>query len=145
MGKTCKLIAMLGYIGYLPAPGTMGSIIALPFVYRLSFLNFHTQLILLIVLYYLSYQIISVALKSFVTSDPSEIILDECMGMFVTLFCIPYSLTTFCIGFLLFRIFDIFKPFGIVYIEKLPGAWGVLLDDFAAGLCAHLLLRIFFI
>jgi phosphatidylglycerophosphatase A len=143
--KITKLIATLGVIGYLPAPGTMGTVAALPLAYAFSFLNLQFQFAGLIVFCCFSYFVINGALKSFTTSDPSQIILDEVVGCLVTFFGISFSFIHFFTGFVLFRLFDIFKPLGIKQVEKLPGAWGVLLDDCVAGLFANLILRLFFL
>lgn len=136
-----KNCVTLGYIGYFPAPGTMGTLAALPLAYGLSWLSVWLQAAALILLICVSYYIIDKVLPSFSCTDPSEIILDEVIGILVTFVGISYSPVNFCIGFIAFRFFDILKPCGIQYLEKIPGAWGILLDDIAAGLCAHFILR----
>ena len=140
-----KSIATLGFFGYLPAPGTMGTIVTLPLAYGLSFLTLPHQAAVILIASCVSYFVIKGALQSFTTSDPSQIILDELIGTLVTFYGIQYNPTNFVVGFILFRLFDIFKPLGIKYLEKLPGAWGVLLDDVAAGVFANLILRLFFV
>ena len=74
--------------------------------------------------------------------DSSRIVLDEVAGMCCTLLFIPHTLLYAGCGLVLFRFFDIVKPFYIREAEKLPGGWGVMLDDLAAGICASLLLQI---
>ena len=91
----------------------------------------------------LSFFVIQRALTFFKIVDPSQIILDEVVGCFLTFVGLAFSWQSLLAGFLLFRLFDIFKPFGIKRLEQLPGAWGVLLDDCAAGLLANIILRIF--
>ncbi|MBV8660528.1 MAG: phosphatidylglycerophosphatase A [Candidatus Dependentiae bacterium] len=145
MDKILKSIATLGFIGYFPAPGTMGTLVALPCAYGLSCMGLYEQVAIIATLFCISYFVIQVALKNFHVSDPSQIILDEVIGTLVTFYGIVYSPTVFFIGFVLFRLFDIFKPFGIRYLEKVPGSLGVLIDDIAAGICANLLLRYFFL
>lgn len=145
MEKMLKSCATLGCAGYLYAPGTMGTIVALPLAYGLSLLALPLQIIMHIILFVVSYYIIRGALQCFKTSDPSQIILDEVIGCCVTFFCISYSPINFFVGFLLFRFFDIFKPFGIKRLENIPGALGVLLDDVVAGVLANLLLRFLFL
>lgn len=144
MDKILKSIATLGFIGYFPAPGTMGTLVALPLAYGLSCASLHQQAAIIAILFGVSYFVIRAALKNFHVSDPSQIILDELIGTLVTFFGITYSPAAFFLGFVLFRLFDIFKPFGIRYLEKMPGAFGILIDDVAAGVCANLLLRYFF-
>ena len=87
-----------------------------------------------------SFFIIQQALTFFKVADPSYIILDEVIGCLITFIGIPVCGLSLFAGFLLFRMFDILKPFGIQRVEKLPGAWGVLLDDCVAGLFANILL-----
>ena len=83
------------------------------------------------------------ALKGQKETDPSWIVIDEVLGMLVTYSFIPLRWPFLLLGFCLFRFFDITKLFPINRLERLPGAWGVLLDDVGAGLYANLLLQIF--
>ena len=66
--------------------------------------------------------------------DPSEVVIDEAVGMGISLFMLPYSFGLYLLAFVLFRIFDIFKPSFIYQIQELPGGWGIMLDDVLAGL-----------
>ena len=76
--------------------------------------------------------------------DPSEVVIDEVAGILWTFFLLPLSWLTLCVGFILFRIFDIFKPFPIRTLERrLRGGIGIVLDDLLAGIYANLCLRIF--
>ncbi len=74
--------------------------------------------------------------------DPQEVVIDEVVGMAVTLALVPLDLKTIGLGFLLFRIFDVAKPFPVRRFEKLPGGWGIVMDDVMAGIYANLCLRI---
>jgi phosphatidylglycerophosphatase A len=145
INKIIVSIATLGSLGYLPAPGTMGTVFTLPFIAVFSQWTMSGQAQCMGILFLCSYFVIKKALPFFATSDPSQIILDEVVGCVVTFFAIPFSLTAVITGFVLFRQFDIFKPLGIKYVEKLPGAWGILLDDVVAGLCANIILRYLFL
>ena len=140
--KLCKFIATLGLVGYLPAPGTMGTLVTLPLVYLLSSLFILDQCILILLFTCVSYFIIKNALPYFSSSDPSHIILDEVIGCLITFIGINFYWQSLLAGFLLFRLFDIVKPFGIKRVEKISGAWGVLLDDCSAGLLANIVLYI---
>lgn len=142
MKFVCKQLATCGFCGYLPASGTVGSLVALPFIYWLSFLPCAWQVTSIIVLVIISLVIIGNAITSFKKPDPSQIVLDEFVGMTITLIGFSYSYQVYLTGFMLFRFFDILKPLGIKKIETLPGAWGIVLDDCAAGLLARLLLRL---
>jgi phosphatidylglycerophosphatase A len=74
--------------------------------------------------------------------DPSEIVLDEVAGCLITFCTLPLTPMTIIIGFILFRFFDIVKPFFIKQCENLPGAFGIIADDIAAGVIAHGFLRL---
>jgi phosphatidylglycerophosphatase A len=75
--------------------------------------------------------------------DPGCIVIDEIAGMAVTLFGLPFNLTTALIGFIIFRILDISKPFPIRALDKrVAGGVGIVIDDVAAGIFANLLLRL---
>jgi phosphatidylglycerophosphatase A len=70
------------------------------------------------------------------SKDPSAVVFDEIAAMPVVFLLIPFGLATSIAGFLLFRLFDIAKPWPIRRFERLPGGWGIMADDFVAGLYA---------
>lgn len=74
--------------------------------------------------------------------DPSEVVIDEVVGMMVTLAYLPWSFISIGLGFLLFRVFDIIKPPPARQLERLPGGWGIVMDDVVAGIYANLALRL---
>ena len=74
--------------------------------------------------------------------DPSFVVIDEVAGQLITLFLIPFSWIYLLAGFLLFRAFDILKPFPARRAEELPGGWGIMLDDIFAGIYANLFLQL---
>ncbi len=133
-------LATLGPIGYLPASGTCASLVTLPFA------CLSNQVIVSLRLYFLfvcmcilvSWAIIRASAAYCKGNDPSEIVLDEVIGMLVTFYALPCTLTIAFNAFCLFRFFDITKTMGISYLEKrIPGPWGILIDDIAAGLLAN--------
>jgi phosphatidylglycerophosphatase A len=69
-------------------------------------------------------------------------VIDEVVGMLITLFLVPVSVTGAIIGLLLFRVFDIVKPFPAGKLEELHGGFGVMSDDAMAGIYANLVLRV---
>ena len=75
-------------------------------------------------------------------ADPSHVIVDECLGMLWSLAGLPRHVGLWLLGFILFRLFDITKPGLIRRCEALPGGWGIMADDVAAGLLTNLLLRL---
>ncbi|HEV8538491.1 MAG TPA: phosphatidylglycerophosphatase A [Bacteroidota bacterium] len=76
------------------------------------------------------------------TPDPSIIVIDEIVGMWVSLFLLPKSIWIICTAFCLFRAYDIMKPPPARQLEKIPDGWGIMLDDVAAGIYANLTVRL---
>ena len=74
--------------------------------------------------------------------DSSRVVMDEVVGMLVTILFHPLGWKSIVAGLVLFRIFDIWKPLGIRRTEKLPGGWGVMVDDIVAGVYGSLVLFI---
>ena len=74
--------------------------------------------------------------------DPARVVIDEAAGMCISLLFLPANLKYIAAALILFRFFDIVKPLYIKRFEKLPGGWGIMLDDVAAGIYANLLLQI---
>lgn len=144
-----RLIATVGFIGYSPlAPGTMGSlVIALVFFLLPPYLTIALQVSLLVILFAVavwSAQQMAAAHRQATPGkiDPQEVVIDEVIGMAVALAFVPLRLHTIALGFLLFRIFDVAKPFPVRRLEKLPGGWGIVMDDVMAGVYANVVLRI---
>jgi len=73
--------------------------------------------------------------------DPSKVVIDEVAGMAVGLLFLPVNVTYLLTGFILFRFFDILKPFYIRKSESLPGGWGIMMDDVQAGIYTNILLQ----
>ena len=130
--------------GYIPfAPGTMGSIVALPLPFFFSGINFYYTVPLILIFIIFSILIADYAEKIIKQKDPGLIVIDEIAGIIITFVCIPLNILTIIAGFLIFRFFDIFKPFPIRLIEKkIPGGAGIVLDDVAAGIFSNIVLRI---
>ena len=125
------------------APGTLGTLVAVPLVYLFSF-NFWTLLggVVLTTLVGLvtSTKVINLTGEE----DPEEVVIDEIAGYMACFLLVEPSLKTYIIAFVLFRLFDIFKPFPINLFEKLPGAYGVMLDDIVAGLMTSAVMYLLF-
>src|ERR1700712_3538248 len=71
--------------------------------------------------------------------DPARVVIDEAAGMCITLLFVPVVLKYVICGLILFRFFDIVKPLYIKKLEKLPGGWGIMLDDVLAGVYANII------
>lgn len=137
-------IASLGRIGYLPGSGTIASLIMIPIIYLFHYFQISLvfQALFIVVLAVISFIIISKILPFFIDKDPSLIVLDECVGMLIATFALPISVGSVFLAFITFRLLDISKFFGVILFERLPGAWGVLLDDIVAALVTNILLRL---
>jgi phosphatidylglycerophosphatase A len=75
--------------------------------------------------------------------DPARVVIDEVAGMCISLLFVPVTVKYVIAALILFRFFDIVKPLYIKKIEKLPGGWGIMLDDVLAGIYANVLLQAF--
>lgn len=143
--KHLVLVLATGFgVGYSPvAPGTLGTLIAIPVFYFLSNITSPVYEITLIAFFFLSVWISETAEVFFDKKDDQKIVIDEIMGFLVTMLWIPRTAILILIGFFLFRFFDILKPFPIRRLEKnLKGGYGVVLDDVMAGVYANIVLQI---
>lgn len=133
-----KFIATGFFSGYSPVtPGTAGSLVGL-ILYTLplftELLPFAT--ITVIVLFIGVWT--SAQLERELGDDPQIVVVDEIVGMWISLFLVPRTVWLILIAFVLFRIFDTFKPFPARRLESLKHGWGIMLDDVAAGVYANL-------
>ncbi|HID30462.1 MAG TPA: phosphatidylglycerophosphatase A [Desulfobacterales bacterium] len=142
--KQCVVLLATGfYAGYAPvASGTFGTLVAIPLCYLLSRVNPVYGILMLVLFTGLAVWMSGEGEKMFKKKDSGLIVIDEMAGLLVTLFLIPWSVKTVVIGFFLFRLMDIVKPFPIRRLETtLPGGWGVVGDDILAGVYANVALR----
>jgi len=77
--------------------------------------------------------------------DDQRIVIDEVVGVWVTMLFIPLSITNLLIGFVLFRIFDIAKPLGIRKVDQMGGSLSVMVDDLLAGIYANMVFQVLII
>ncbi|MGB7219696.1 MAG: phosphatidylglycerophosphatase A [Vicinamibacterales bacterium] len=129
-------------VGYLPvAPGTFGSAVGLLVWWALGPTSVAIQALAIVVLCVAGSVSGSVAERHFGRTDPRHVVVDEVMGMLVTLFLNPVGWVGAAYGFGLFRAADILKPFPARRLERLPGGMGVMADDLMAAIYANLALR----
>ncbi len=130
--------------GYSPVvPGTAGSLAALVPCGLLSLLPLPVSAMLLIAFIVLSIWAAELAEDIVGQKDPGCIVIDEFAGMMITFLGIHFTWQSALAGFFIFRVMDILKPFPIRYLERtIPGGAGIVLDDVAAGIAAHLVLRL---
>ena len=142
-------LATLGSLGKLKAPGTWGSLAGL-LLYVLVFhhLTLFGSVLLALACCYVAIGICGEAEKRLNKVDPGEVIFDEFIAMPVCLFGLKpylghsYSFLVILAAFLLFRVFDIFKPLGIKRLQRYYGGFGVVIDDVAAALLTCLLMNV---
>ncbi|MCK4400962.1 phosphatidylglycerophosphatase A [bacterium] len=139
-----KLISSVFFVGYSPyAPGTVGSLAGLGLYWILSrHCSSWLYFSVLALLFIIGILIGKKAEEVFEKKDCRKFVLDEVFGILIALISIPFSAFYMISAFILFRIFDILKPFPAKSLEKLPYGWGVMLDDAAAGIYANLALWI---
>jgi phosphatidylglycerophosphatase A len=138
-----KNLATLGFVGYMPfAPGTWGSAVGLVFALSVNLSPVGQFLVIAsaIVVGIISSDTAEVLIGE---RDSSKIVVDEFAGYLVSVFYVPHTYVFLIAGFLLFRIFDILKPFPINRIdESLSGGLGIMADDLLAGVYVGILLRL---
>ena len=141
--RLAVFIATVGYCGYFPfAPGTIGSAAGLLFYLIVWWSQSPVvEVALILVLFAIGVWTGTTAEKYFGGIDPGPIVLDEVVGMLITLAFIPVGLSGAVAGFVLFRIFDVIKPFPARRLESLHGGLGVMADDAMAAVYANLTLR----
>ena len=143
--KAAVFLATGFYVGNLPlAPGTFGSLLGLPLCFLLAEISLPAAIVAVLLLIGLAVWISDRAAKILKRKDPGCIVIDEIAGMATALIGVPFHLSSAILGFVLFRIFDILKPFPIRMIDRrLSGGAGIVADDVVAGFFANILIRIF--
>ena len=129
------------------APGTVGTLGAIPLYLALVRLPFPLYLATLVAFVFLSAWVAGMAQDLYGAKDPGKIVIDEVAGYLVTMAGAPADWQSVILGFLLFRFFDVVKvPPARFFDRQVKSGWGVVLDDVVAGLyaCAalHLILRV---
>lgn len=140
-----RIAASFFGLGFFPvAPGTLTSL-AIVLIYKYFICGFALPYLLLILLILLAVGVPAATAYSseLKKTDPGRVVIDEAAGQLLVFLSVSPDWTLLVIGFLLFRVFDIVKPFPIRKLEGLPGGWGIMADDVAAALMAKLLLHLF--
>ena len=143
---------MIGRIKY--APGTFASLIAcILFLVLINFFDIISIFFITLIVFFYSFFAINNSFYEFKTDDPQEIVIDEVVGQMFPLLAIPIYETLYplpviyyCVpAFLLFRLFDIWKPYPISYVDNnMTGSFGIMLDDIIAGFYSILILSLIF-
>ncbi|MGB0936595.1 MAG: phosphatidylglycerophosphatase A [Colwellia sp.] len=132
--------------GLVPkAPGTFGTLAAIPFFLALSLLSPIQYLVIVSILSVAGIYICQKAATYAGVHDHGAIVWDEFIGYFITMFMIPVSWQSILVGFILFRFFDILKPWPIsIADKKLEGGFGIMFDDILAGFFSLAIMHVIF-
>jgi phosphatidylglycerophosphatase A len=128
--------------GYSPiAPGTAGSLVGLALFWPLQLTPPWIQVLVTLAAFAAGVAASSRLAQGLGRKDPGAAVVDEVVGMWLSLLFLPFTPATAAFGFVLFRVLDVFKPWPARQLEALPGGWGIMTDDVMAGIYANLLLR----
>tara|TARA_B100000029_G_C17572426_1_gene957094 strand:+ start:1140 stop:1625 length:486 start_codon:yes stop_codon:yes gene_type:complete len=136
------------------APGTIASFFTcILFLLMISIFNLFVILVITLLIFIYSFFAINNSFDEFKSDDPQEIVIDEVVGQMLVLIALPIyetlyplPLIYYCIGsFILFRLFDVWKPYPINYVDdNVSGSWGIMLDDIIASFYSILILSLIF-
>ena len=118
------------------APGTAGTLVGVLICLLCMPVPWVLRLLFVLVLLALSIYVAGQAEKIYQKKDDQRIVIDEIIGLQITMLPVAINILNVCAAFVLFRIFDIWKPFPVKNLQGLPGGWGVVMDDVAAGIYA---------
>lgn len=138
------LIATGFYSGYLPkAPGTWGSFVGVLLVFLLHALSLQIYLSVVAGLFIVGSFVAGEAEKILDDRDPGVVVIDEIVGMLITMIAVPVTPLTMALGFILFRGFDIAKPFPVNFFDQhFHGGLGIMLDDVVAGIYSLIIMQL---
>ena len=144
MKRLAVAVASFGYVGFFPiAPGTAGSLAALPLFALIRWMGMPAlELGAILAVFVIGVWAASQTEVALGRKDPGVVVIDEVLGMLITLALLPASIPVVILGFLLFRVFDVIKPYPAAQLEHLHGGLGIMADDAVAGLYSYLLLRL---
>lgn len=143
MARLGLLLATCGYVGFVPvAPGTFGTAIGVALFYLLrSVGGASVELASIVVLFAIGVWSASVTERALNRTDPGPVIIDEVVGLLLTLALLPVNAIGAFVGFLVFRVLDIVKPWPAARLERLHGGLGIMADDAMAGVYGNLVMR----
>lgn len=143
MNKIAIFFSSVFGVGYIKhAPGTLGSLAGIILWALLVPENYLYQIFFIVLIFIISVFFSSLAESIYNKKDDQRIVIDEVAGMWISIAFLPKTLFFLMSAFLLFRFFDIKKPFFIKKLQKIKGGMGITLDDMAAGICANIVLQI---
>jgi phosphatidylglycerophosphatase A len=142
--RLAVFVATVAYCGYFPiAPGTVGSAAGLVVFALVRWTNAPlVEAAAIVALFAVGVVSATAAERHFGGTDPGPVVIDEVVGMLVTLAFVPVSTAGAVAGFVIFRVFDVIKPFPANRLERLHGGFGIMADDVMAGIYGNLVLRL---
>jgi len=143
MNRLALFIATCAYVGYVPvAPGTFGSAVGLIVFFAVrSAGSISVELATIAIVCLVGILSATVAERHLGVVDPAPIVIDEVAGMLITLAFLPVNLAGAMVGFVIFRVLDVAKPWPSRQLERLPGGLGIMADDAMAAVYGQLVMR----
>ena len=143
LSSTANFIALGGGLGLAPkAPGTFGTLLGIPLLFLMPS-NLMAYLAIVVVLFVLGVWVCDTCAKNLGVHDHPGIVWDEVVGYLITMIAVPKTLVWVVVGFILFRIFDILKPWPIGWVDKkVHGGFGIMLDDVLAAVFALIVIQV---
>ena len=144
MKSFAVFVASFGYVGFFPfAPGTAGSLAALALFAFIRWIGVPAiELGAIVAVFAIGVWAASGTEVALGRKDPGVVVIDEVLGMLITLALLPVSIPGVVLGFFLFRALDVIKPYPAAQLEHLHGGLGIMADDAVAGLYSYLILRL---
>jgi len=146
-----RIFSTCFYTGFIPGPaGTYGSLLAIAFLYYFMDItkywfvaeNAHLFLLGFVAFVFAGFWLCNDTISNFGKDDPNKVNIDEFAGQMITFLFVPLSLPVLIVGFILFRFFDIVKPYPIHVFEQLDDGVGIMMDDIIAGIMACISLNL---
>ena len=140
-----KAFSTFAGAGFFPlAPGTFASFLT-ALLYKFFFYRWNPLWLgtLIVLIFFLGAGTAGIYIKELDRKDPHQIVIDEVCGQLIAYLFVPGLWIDVAVGFFLFRMFDIIKPYPIRKLENLPKGWGIMADDVLAGVYSAVLIQIY--
>jgi phosphatidylglycerophosphatase A len=142
LGLLTKIIGSGFFTGYAPAAsGTFGSMAGLAFFFIPSFSLPQILIPATAALFYIGGRTAE-TMERYYGQDPGEVTVDEIVGMWISLWFVPFSYLNYALAFVIFRVLDILKPYPAAEFDKKSGGWNIMLDDVIAGIYTNVIIQI---
>lgn len=146
INKNALILSSWFGTGLFPkVPGTAGTLAAIPMALVMNHLGPFFGAIFLVIFILAAVWSSGITERLMGQDDPKEVVIDEVAGFLLTIYLLPLSWLSIALGFIMFRFFDILKPFPIRRLERIGGGTGIVIDDLVAGVYASLSINILFL